>query len=316
MQFYGDFCGFTFNGVHTSTLGITRVSDGSRYKENLGPAFQDKIVNVPGGAGSYFFETVDTQQPFDLEVAFDDVHEIQFRRMKQVFNSNVIGELIFDEAPYKVYTAKIQSPPRFQYICFNDEYNGERVYKGEGSISFVCYCPYARSKYKWLMDYRDQNRSEWAQSSGLLPMQGEYDHYNSSQIKLYNPGDLPTDWIAYYSFEDEDAGTEAQAERLYCINFGNNESYKLCFNSIQRQEGDSYIGINSKTQLIEGYRGTLGVTGFKRTGHLYNNYIQSGDFFKIPLGESTFYSYSDPTHVIGENPDVNCSYIDYYYLYY
>jgi len=33
----GDFLGFTFNGVHSSELGLTRVSDGSRYNENLYP---------------------------------------------------------------------------------------------------------------------------------------------------------------------------------------------------------------------------------------------------------------------------------------
>jgi len=33
----GDFISFSFNGVHSSELGITRTSDGSRYNENLLP---------------------------------------------------------------------------------------------------------------------------------------------------------------------------------------------------------------------------------------------------------------------------------------
>jgi hypothetical protein len=40
----GDYIGFTFNGVHSSSLGIVRVSDGSRFNENLLPTMQDKTI--------------------------------------------------------------------------------------------------------------------------------------------------------------------------------------------------------------------------------------------------------------------------------
>jgi hypothetical protein len=33
----GDFIGFTFGGIHSSKLGLVRVSDGSRYNEDLLP---------------------------------------------------------------------------------------------------------------------------------------------------------------------------------------------------------------------------------------------------------------------------------------
>jgi hypothetical protein len=32
-----DYVGFTFNGRHSSSLGIVRISDGSRFNENLLP---------------------------------------------------------------------------------------------------------------------------------------------------------------------------------------------------------------------------------------------------------------------------------------
>ena len=51
----GDFLGFTYNGIHSSELGIFRVSDGSRYTENLLPTIQDKTVQVPGADGTYYF---------------------------------------------------------------------------------------------------------------------------------------------------------------------------------------------------------------------------------------------------------------------
>ena len=33
----GDYIGFTFGDVHSSELGLVRVSDGSRYNEDLLP---------------------------------------------------------------------------------------------------------------------------------------------------------------------------------------------------------------------------------------------------------------------------------------
>ncbi len=35
--FSSDYIGFSFNGVHSSELGIKRISEGSRFNENLLP---------------------------------------------------------------------------------------------------------------------------------------------------------------------------------------------------------------------------------------------------------------------------------------
>lgn len=114
-----DFCGFQFNGVHSSELGLTRVSDGSRYNENLGGNFSDKTVQVPGGDGMLYWESFYSNRNWNINVAFDDLTEKEFRRLKQVFNAKARGELIFDESPYKAYSVKVQSPPQFKYICFD-----------------------------------------------------------------------------------------------------------------------------------------------------------------------------------------------------
>ena len=63
---------------------------------------------------------------------------------------------------------------------------------------------------------------------------------------------------------------------------------------------DAYIRINSKANLIEGCS-----DNYSLTGTLYNKLITSGDFFKIPLGESQLIS-------VG----AECSKIEYDYLYY
>ena len=66
-----DYIGFTFNGVHSSELGIVRTSDGSRFNENLLPTIQDKTVQVPGGDGMYHFGSFYTQKQFPISYAFD-----------------------------------------------------------------------------------------------------------------------------------------------------------------------------------------------------------------------------------------------------
>jgi len=36
-DYSSDYIGFSFNGVHSDTLGIKRTSEGSRFNENLLP---------------------------------------------------------------------------------------------------------------------------------------------------------------------------------------------------------------------------------------------------------------------------------------
>jgi hypothetical protein len=99
--------------------------------------------------------------------------------LKQLFGDKGIHRLAFDEAPYKEYMVKCTGTPQLKYIPFDDEtedtemeikYEGEnmpiidrenwnnplyvgattkwtnRIYKGEGTLTFTAYCPYARSR--------------------------------------------------------------------------------------------------------------------------------------------------------------------------
>lgn len=173
----GDFLGFSFDGIHSSRLGITRVSDGDRYNESLVPEIEDKIVPVPGENGSYFFGSLYRTKPITVQIAFDSLTESQFRQLRKLLAIKKPCKLIFDERPYKVYTAKISAPPQLNYICFDEEqyfwedhselennggyipksidhklYTGrtQRIYKGEGTIEFECIYPYAVDQFKVL----------------------------------------------------------------------------------------------------------------------------------------------------------------------
>ena len=295
MALSGDFIGFTFNGVHSSDMGIIRTSDGSRFNENLLPASTDKTVQIPGGDGTYYFGSNYTQRQIPISVATDELTETQFRQLKQWLGDKQIHPLVFDEAPYKTYMVKTSSIPTLKFICFDNitKNNGEivvnRVYKGEGSLQFIAYFPFARCTKKYLSEYTDSNKEEWASASGLLTTQGNYDG-TGAEINLYNPGDIETDFFAYYARTSLKRLTKIYINsNILNFNFSNNDNVI-----------DTYIRINSKANLIEGCD-----ENFKPTGTLYNKFITSGDFFKIPTGENQLLS-------VG----ANCVKIEYDYLYY
>ena len=277
-----DFIGFTFGGVHSSTLGIVRTSNGSRFDENLLPTIQDKTAQVPGGDGTYYFGSYYTQRVFNVSFAFDSLTENNFRKLKQLLGDKKIKELIFDEAPYKVYRAKITSNATIKHICFNEE--GNRVYKGEGSIQFTCYDPFAylrkesgsNTKEFYALD-KFPTRDEWIESSGILTAaeMNDINVFNTSTnvAKIYNPGDLECDFSLTIKFVNSSIS-------LNSIWISDEENHSLSFSNITQKSSDYGVKIDSKTNLIYG----IDKNG-KMTGTTYNESIMGGHFFKIPICE-------------------------------
>ena len=184
-----DFLGFTFNGMHSLyDLNVYRVIDGSRITDNLAPTYSDLTADAPGGDGQYYFGTHHKTRVFPISFAFDSLTEAQLRKWKQFCRGKELSDLIFDEAPYKVYTAKITGTPQMKYVCF-DAPDGSRIYKGEGTIEFTCYYPYAHtpnentkvstylatdgifgSDGRELSNYPDfvyKTKDQWSEASGL-----------------------------------------------------------------------------------------------------------------------------------------------------
>lgn len=203
----GDFTGFSFDHIHSSDLGIIRVTNGDRYDEGLLPDFEDSTSNVKGIDGEYYFGTQLQTKSFEISIAFDHMTEYQFRQLRRLLSVKTPSPLIFDERPYKQYTAKIESVPELSYVCFyeprkmvtgptdgiryyrsgvtpikeqiypytletnqNNEVVYERIYKGEGTINFICYYPFARAPFKILDLYGDFN---------FKPLNG-YEYYENN----------------------------------------------------------------------------------------------------------------------------------------
>lgn len=276
----GDFIGFSFNEHRSEELGIVRVSDGSRYNEDLVPTTQDKTVQVPGGDGFYYFGSDYTQRQFSINIAFDKLTEKQFRELQQVFGTKELGKLVFDERPYKYYMVK-SSKPQLKYICFGRE--GEvRTYKGEGTLTFTAYYPFAKSIHKFLNEYSDKNKEEWKEASGMKTEKGTYDTVSDNgSIPVYNAGDLEADFILKFSFPVNNISIGDMKITLSKENVGKVEAF-LNLKGFDKKGADTGFQINTKTNLIEGFN----AEGL--TGTLYNENITQGDFFKIPPREEGY----------------------------
>lgn len=334
--FQGDFLGFTFDNTHSSTLGITRVSDGSRYTEGLLPTIQDKTAAMVGTDGSIYFGSTYGQKQFTIQIAFDALTDLQIRNIKRLFGDKGIHTLIFDEMPYKVYKVKATGTPQLKYVSFSDysenSYSGSssssnpsnanyhhlykqfspiesnRIYKGEGTLNFVAYSPFARSKDKFLINYSNSNIDEWKASSGMRisstkNSSNETDgytvdtpNYTSHSIDIYNPGDFPTDFILKIK-------TGAMGQ--FSLD-GNNGSLTLDTFTLDSSAGDTGYQINSALNLIQGINSSGNVTGT-----IYNRYIIAGNFFKIPVITGTPLQLNFPVGVTS-----NKAQIIYDYLYY
>ena len=153
-----DFLAFSFNGLHSwDDFKIYRTISGDRHDLPTVGQIKDITVEVPGGDGLYYFESFHREKKFSISFAFDNLTEIQLSRLKQWLNGKELGDLWFEEAPYKVYTAKVTGKPTLKVIPFErvkketssgtlKEYI-ETYYKGEGNVEFTAFWPYAHTPH-------------------------------------------------------------------------------------------------------------------------------------------------------------------------
>lgn len=287
-----EFIGFSFNGKHSSEFNIVRTSDGSRFKYNLTPDLQNKTVAVPGGDGSYLFGTTYTQRPHNISFAYDNLTEGKLIELNNWLRADQVGELIFDEWPHKAWDVKISAPPTISFIPFEE--GGQRIYKGEGTISFIAYQSFAHNPKgkKWLNDYDPELHSflkiyELADNS-----KNTYDQVGKGiqATTVYNAGneDVPFSLI----FET----TKAKTKTDYTI-----QGVKGQLKFSVPADVTSKVRVNGKLHLLEQLDDNE-----KPTGVVFNNWITGGDFFELP---------ADPRESQITYGNLNVKKIDYKYKY-
>ena len=201
-----DFVGFSYGKWHCIRDGhVYRTSDGSRFNTNLIPTLTDKTSDAPGADGQYYFDSFYKNRQFSVSFAFDDLSEEKFFELQKVFNGKEIKDLIFDELPYKAYSAKVTGTPQLKALCFDKDEN-TRVYKGEGTVQFTCYFPFAHTpNWVWhlsggkviaigadgrLFSSYEKNiyttKEQWLAASGML---------KNETVVTHNRGQLPAPFI-------------------------------------------------------------------------------------------------------------------------
>ena len=188
------YLGFTFAGHHSSEFGLTVVSDGSRYHQNLFNNFSDTLTSVPGKNGSYYFGTQLQVRDFDIQCVFDDMTTHTRNKIQTWLYPNKIGWLIYDEMPYKKYLVKISGVPTFNFLPFDKtKFTSKHIIKneilkGELDISFFTFREFGirNEKYEVPNVYNNTVITQELVDSGIIP-----DNYNIYPILL--SGKKPVD---------------------------------------------------------------------------------------------------------------------------
>lgn len=168
-------------------LGITRVSSSNRYNENLNPNFKDKVVNKPGEDGQYYFSSELDSTTHSINFSFDSINESQLRLLKQIQSSKKMWYLTYDNLPFKYYIVKPTGTSKISYVPFYE--NEQRVYKGEGTLEFICYEGYAHS---WV-----ENKDEFYSEPDSLEIKGITFSTNFEDYQVSESGSS----YSYYNFK-------------------------------------------------------------------------------------------------------------------
>lgn len=215
----------------------------------------------------------------------------------------IVGQTTIGESPH--YEEGVYIPGSVDH----KKYLGtkRRIYKGEGSINFICYDPFARQLYKNLDRYEEEgydNVHEWAASSGIL----DAATYNTmgidvyrdisedssivftekytGEFNVYNPGDIDTPYflfIPYVNNRIESANSEE--EYVYIASDGFPD---LIIEPFSKKEGatkENGVLIDTRAELIQGVHYDYTTKAWRITGNIYNRYIKEGKFGRIFKGD-------------------------------
>ena len=282
-SYIGDFIGMEYNGVHSSALGFVRTSNGDRYNLSLLPSFEDQTAQVQGRDETYYFGLNYTDKNISIDIAFDEINESRFRKITKLFSDRKPHKLILDESPYKYYNVKIAESPEIDYLCFDN--GGERIYKGEGSLSFVAYNPFAQSTYKYLTDYNSDTMKYWdfKVTKDIVPILNNKIYYTRDSWDNYTPI-IFTDEIEFpQKYTQCDASKEFNSSFIYYI-FDGTE-----YTEVENLESETYR-LNPSNYYTKN-------NDFYYEGGNINEWFFSLDL----LPNQTYQSYTYDTFISGEN---------------
>lgn len=338
--FGGEHLGFSYGGVRSEDLGIVRTID-NRYSYDITPPIKDITTEVPNYNGVYFWGSNYDRRNITIPFAFGEINETQLSKIKKILNDKKIHNLIFDEDPNIIYPAMVSNTSTLSHVCF--DIMGQRVYRGEGSLNFICHTPYKRSKYKTAEELEQFKAAAILvnQDSSQIPSgQLFVNTVDFSDLqKLYSAGEgedlddafggvqpgklyrlgysiLPSDkqfgefsgngYILY------NASTMEIPFQLYFLVDNIERTYFIKRSGSQKHimiktnaksDSDVYIKVDTKNYTITGCD-----ANYNQTGSMYNDKITSGMFFNLVPGRN------DLTVMVNGNA-TPANKIDYSYKY-
>ena len=245
----------------------------------------------------YKYYMAKLESPVELSyVCFDEPkRELDMQKNGvRVKSRTPITEEVDGEIQVVGYTIEREQVTPYKY--FEDK---ERIYKGEGKMTFICYFPFAKSTFKVLPEQGEayyEGSEEWAVSSGILSAEERgatqsheaIDTYiteepgtsTSGSIIIYNPGDIETGFRLYIPF-----GQQTTIDSLN-ISYISGADYigELYLSEIKKQGQDEGILINTTNDLVQGVVNMSVDSGnptYTTTGNLYNQHVIAGSFFKL-----------------------------------
>lgn len=146
------FVGFSFNNVHSSTVGLY-VDTPSR---TVKPALRTNMYTVPGRSGTldYGGDTYDMIE-ISAKIAYraDRLSDMRARQRAVAEFLAASGPLVFDDEPDKMYVAKVADSVSLEQV----------VRTGTMEVTFLCQ-PYAES-----IDYRQITELQQALPIKITP---------------------------------------------------------------------------------------------------------------------------------------------------
>lgn len=147
-----EYIGLRFNGRHCGEFNLSVVSSSGLFQQSLFGEFEDKIAEVSGRDGAYYFGTKIKTKTLNLSFAFDNMTSQNKKDIISWLNPRKTSQLIFDESPYKYYYVKVAAPPTFSFVPFEETIaNGKlHIFKGTLDVSFISVDPFGYSDYALL----------------------------------------------------------------------------------------------------------------------------------------------------------------------
>lgn len=279
-----DFLGFYFNGKHSSEFGIIRVSSSGKYSHELLPSNKLNTLEIEGRSGNLLLSSKKQTKTFPINFAYDYLTEKKLREMEQWLSINTTGSLIFDENPYKEYYGIVNSIPKINFVCF-DEKNGERIYKGDGSLQFICPYPYASCPFRQLKDFNPSitsvNEVQWGEASGLPIENLDNGVFFNNSATINNYGDLPIKWRLFFNT----SGSVDNTKGTITLYQNQTEISKIVIDINYISENRKYC-LDSETGLLFLITDSSNIENNFVYSNVIPYFIYAGEFFDLPVGES------------------------------